>query len=182
MNKINYVIGDATHPVGDGIKFIAHCSNNIGAWGAGFVIALSKRWGMPELIYRKFAEENPEELKESLGKIQTIPVEKDIIVVNIIGQEGIGFSNGNPPIRYDAIRKGFSQLNEDMKGYKNPSLHLPRIGAGLAGGDWQVIEKIILDEMTVSVTVYTLPNEAEKYGLGDDIQKDIAVKSGISAN
>ena len=82
---IKHVIGDATDPIGGkGMKFIGHCCNNVGAWGRGFVLALSHRWGMPELMYRRWAQERPEELKESLGKIQVIPVEKEIMVVNII--------------------------------------------------------------------------------------------------
>ena len=28
LNKINYIQGDATNPVGDGIKIIAHICNN----------------------------------------------------------------------------------------------------------------------------------------------------------
>jgi O-acetyl-ADP-ribose deacetylase (regulator of RNase III) len=165
MNQINYVIGDVTHPNGDGIKFIAHCCNNLGAWGRGVVLAISRRWGMPELMYRKFAEEHPNELRESLGEIQTIPVEKDIIVINIIGQDGIGTKNGVPPIRYEAIREGLIKIQETMENYKNPSLHLPRMGAGLAGGKWEEIEKIILETIEFPVTVYTLKKEAHLYGM-----------------
>jgi hypothetical protein len=40
------------------------------------------------------------------------------------------------------------------------TVHMPRIGAGLAGGDWGKISRIIEDELAgkgVEVTVYTLP-------------------------
>jgi len=165
--KINYIIGDATNPVQNekGMKFIAHCCNNIGAWGSGFVIALSKRWGTPELIYRKWVEETSDNLEERLGRIQVIPVEKDIMVANIIGQNGIGIKNGIPPIRYEAIKKGLDKLQEVMVEYenKNPSLHLPRIGAGLAGGDWKKIEEIIESSITFPTTVYTLASEVHKF-------------------
>jgi len=169
---LEHLIGDATNPVGDkGMKFIAHCCNNIGAWGAGFVMALSRRWGMPELMYRKWAQENPAEMRESLGKIQVVPVEKDIMVINIIGQHRIGpDKDGNPPIRYNAIKEGLLKTNEIMDGYsgKNPTLHMPRIGSGLAGGDWDKIEKIIKETVKYKTFVYTLPHEAEKYGMKND--------------
>jgi len=35
---ITYLVGDATQPQGEGVKVIAHICNDIGAWGAGFVI------------------------------------------------------------------------------------------------------------------------------------------------
>lgn len=167
--EINHIIGDVTNPIEvKGMKFIAHCCNNLGGWGAGVVLAISRRWGMPELMYTKWAQERPEELREGLGKIQVIPVEKDVMVVNIIGQEGVGHDkNGNPPIRYEAIREGLEKTQDTISGYekKHPSLHLPRMGAGLAGGDWDKIEEIIRDTIKVPVYVYTLPREAKKYGM-----------------
>jgi D-glycero-D-manno-heptose 1,7-bisphosphate phosphatase len=39
--NIQYIVGDATHPLGDGNKVIAHICNDIGAWGAGFVLAIA---------------------------------------------------------------------------------------------------------------------------------------------
>jgi hypothetical protein len=43
MTDIQYRIGDATAPTTDGNKFIAHICNDIGGWGKGFVLAISKR-------------------------------------------------------------------------------------------------------------------------------------------
>lgn len=51
---LNYVKGDATSPQGDGTKAIVHVCNNIGAWGAGFVMAISRRWPEPEAAYREW--------------------------------------------------------------------------------------------------------------------------------
>ncbi len=44
MIQINYVKGDATAPIGIGNKIIVHICNDIGRWGKGFVMALSKKW------------------------------------------------------------------------------------------------------------------------------------------
>lgn len=42
--EINYLKGDATNPASAGNKIIVHVCNDIGGWGKGFVMAISKRW------------------------------------------------------------------------------------------------------------------------------------------
>lgn len=149
--KIHYVKGDATRPIGDGKKIIVHICNNIGAWGAGFVLALSKRWSDPEESYRELSVYD-----RILGLVQLIPVEKDITVANMIAQDGVGPSdNGVPPIRYDAVRKCLEAVDHTARLTK-ATIHMPRIGCGLAGGSWETIEKIIYAVVTVDVYVYDL--------------------------
>ena len=52
--EILYIKGDATAPIGSGVKVITHICNDIGGWGKGFVLALSKKWKMPEEAYRQW--------------------------------------------------------------------------------------------------------------------------------
>jgi O-acetyl-ADP-ribose deacetylase (regulator of RNase III) len=154
--NINYIIGDATHPVGEGQKIIVHVSNDVGGWGRGFVLALSKRWKEPEKLYR-------EQKTYVLGKIEMIRVEPDICVVNMIAQHdvkptlvpfGKGFTTV-PPIRYDALKECLKTIN-DIAVRTNSTIHMPKIGSGLAGGKWSEIEEIIKETLTVEVTVYNL--------------------------
>ena len=150
---IKYVIGDATHPVGEGEKYIIHVSNDAGGWGKGFVLALSKRWKEPEKLYR-------EQKNYILGKIQMTRVEKDICVVNMIAQHDVKptkDANGNivPPIRYDALKACLITVN-DIAVRTGATIHAPRFGAGLSGGDWNKIEQIIKETITVNVTIYDL--------------------------
>ena len=155
--KLNYVTGDATNPQGNGKKVIAHCCNDIGAWGAGFVIALSRKWETPESSYRNWSKEGRSG-GFSLGKMQLVQVEENTYVANIIGQSGIGPMHGNPPIRYNAIREGLRSLRDECG--SNTSVHMPRMGCGLAGGSWDKIEKIVIEELVergIEVTVYDLP-------------------------
>lgn len=44
MKTIQYLKGDATNPQVEGNKIITHICNDIGGWGKGFVLAISKRW------------------------------------------------------------------------------------------------------------------------------------------
>lgn len=147
MIEINYVKGDATKPIGDGNKIIPHCCNDENRWGAGFVLAISKRWYAPELAYRKRKNYN-------LGDVDFIRVENDIIIANMIAQKGIKCDeNGIPPIRYDALRTALIEVNQHAI-LTGSSIHAPRFGAGLAGGDWNIIESIIKEVITVPVTIY----------------------------
>lgn len=52
MATITYLKGDATQPQAKGAKVIAHVCNDLGGWGKGFVLAISKRWPQPEKQYR----------------------------------------------------------------------------------------------------------------------------------
>ena len=155
------VTGDATRPQGDGPKVIVHVCNDAGGWGAGFVVALSRRWKGPEELYRRWHREGAGDGRPpfALGEVQFVPVEDDLWVANLVGQHGLKTVNGVPPVRYDAIRDGLKTVARFAK-ESGASVHMPRIGAGLAGGDWARISRIIEEELVnrgVAVTVYTLP-------------------------
>jgi O-acetyl-ADP-ribose deacetylase (regulator of RNase III) len=156
---IEYITGDATNPQGIGPRIIVHVCNDVGGWGRGFVVALSRRWAEPERRYRAWyhgAEATP----FALGQVQFVPVEDQLWVANLIGQHDIRPHQGVPPVRYEAIREGLARVATFAQ-QQRASVHMPRIGAGLAGGDWDVISQIVEDELTaksISVTVYDLPS------------------------
>ena len=155
MSEIHYITGDATAPVADGNKLIVHVCNDIGAWGKGFVMALSKRWKDPEGYYRQWFNEG-DKVPFELGQVQFVSVEKDLWVANLIGQRGIRRSAGKPPVRYNAIEAGLKTVAEFALENK-ASVHMPRIGCGLAGGSWDEIEPLLNDTLVsqgISVTVY----------------------------
>lgn len=154
--ELKYIKGDATKPIGNGMKIICHICNNKGLWGAGFVLALSKRWKEPEQEYRKWSKNSASTIPFKLGNIQIVPVEKDIKVANMIGQHDVRSINNVAPIRYDAVRECLQKVAKYAK-ENNASIHAPRFGAGLAGGDWTLIEKLIIStlcENEIPVTIY----------------------------
>lgn len=158
--SICYVKGDATKPEANGNRIIIHCCNDLGYWNAGFVKALSKRWPEPERAYRLWAMGQDQALTFALGNVQFVPVATTLWVANIIGQSGIAKDRFTypPPIRYEAIRKGLQTVCEFALNH-NASIHMPRMGAGRAGGNWQLIAPIVEAELCskgVSVTVYDL--------------------------
>jgi O-acetyl-ADP-ribose deacetylase (regulator of RNase III) len=152
---ISYIKGDATCPQASGPKVIAHICNDVGGWGKGFVLAISKRWVQPEVAYRKWYN-NRKINSFGLGNTDFILVNKDLWVANMVAQHGLGTHNGQPPIRYDSLEKCLESVATFSKDNK-ASVHMPRIGCGLAGGRWDKIEPVILKCLEgVLVFVYDL--------------------------
>lgn len=155
--SIHYLVGDATAPVIAGSKIICHVCNDIGGWGKGFVVALSKKWREPEGAYREW-HRNRDHNDFSLGAVQLVQVSDDLWVANMIGQHGLKKQASRPPIRYDAIEACLKKLAERATDIR-ASIHMPRIGCGLAGGRWEEIEPIIqrtLCAAGIEVFVYNL--------------------------
>ncbi|MFF2042401.1 macro domain-containing protein [Kitasatospora sp. NPDC058170] len=153
---IRYLRGDATAPQGKGAKVIAHVCNDLGGWGKGFVLALSKRWPEPEAAFRRWHRERAEN-DFGLGAVQVVQVERLVWVANMVGQRGIrtGRSTG-VPVRYEAIDAALERLSGQALAL-GASVHLPRIGCGLAGGRWELVEPLVtarLVDRGVPVTVY----------------------------
>lgn len=155
---IRYLQGDATRPVGpvSESKIIVHVCNDEGKWGKGFVLAVSKRWKVPELAYRD-AFSTTSVL--ALGDVQFVQVEPRLEVANLIGQHGITRRGQRvPPVRYEAIKKGLNTVALHAKKL-GASVHMPRIGSGLAGGRWEDVEPIIKETLIdagIATTVYDL--------------------------
>ena len=155
MATIRCVKGDATQPQAKGNRIIAHVCNDLGGWGKGFVLAVSKRWPEPEEAYRAWHKDRSKN-DFGLGAIQVVPVEPYIWVANMVAQRGMKTGSNGPPIRYEAVRACLKKLAGETNGL-GASVHMPRIGCGLAGGRWEQVEPIILSEMVsqgVEVTVY----------------------------
>lgn len=172
VEVIHYLRGDATDPQGEGTKLIVHICNTMGGWGAGFVLAISRRWPYPEEAYREWYRRR-DEVRFVLGDIQMVAVAaegiNDIWVVNMLAQEGYGRRNegqhrtsepdATPPIRYEALRQCLQKVAVNANAFRTPaSIHMPRIGCGLAGGDWGKVEPIILETLRgLDVYVYDYP-------------------------
>jgi O-acetyl-ADP-ribose deacetylase (regulator of RNase III) len=161
MYEIRYVVGDATAPEGDSTRprIIVHICNDRGGWGKGFVVALARRYPAAETSYRTwYAGRATNDF--ALGSVRFVPVEANLYVANLIGQHGYRTENGTPPVRYEAIRTGLQAVAEFAKSVGTPAtVHMPRIGCGLAGGDWGTVSAIIdetLGKETIPVTVYDL--------------------------
>jgi Zn-dependent peptidase ImmA (M78 family)/O-acetyl-ADP-ribose deacetylase (regulator of RNase III) len=154
-NEIKYHEGDATNPGGKGKKIVAHILNDkTPNWGGrGFAVALKKKFPETQKTYRNWVNENREAFK--LGNIYTVKIADDFQVVNMISQKGFGPSE-SPRIRYSALRQCLEKLAEISLESKS-SVHMPRIGAGNAGGHWPIVYELIHDILlarNIDVNIY----------------------------
>ena len=155
MSGISYVRGDATAPSVKGVQMIAHVCNDLGGWGKGFVLAVSRRWPQPEAAYRAWHRDRASN-DFGLGAVQFVQVEPYVWVANMIGQHGIRTGSKGVPVRYEAIGTVLGHV-ADRAAELEASVHMPRIGCGLAGGKWSRAEPLISDRLArrgVPVTVY----------------------------
>lgn len=133
---IKYIKGDATEiitPINETV-YIPHICNNVGLWGKGFVVSVSKRWKAPERLYRNDINNMTKNKESKLGEIQTINVQDNIYVINMIAQR-IG---GKHPLVNSALEKCMAQIAENFKQIEEPKrIQCPKFGAGLAGGNWE---------------------------------------------
>ena len=80
--------------------------------------------------------------------------QKELFIINAYTQYDYRItSQKSINVDYEAIRKVFTRINKDFKGLH---IGIPRIGAGLAGGDWDKI-KTIINEVTPDIDI-TLVN------------------------
>ncbi|TDT97508.1 O-acetyl-ADP-ribose deacetylase (regulator of RNase III) [Streptomyces sp. 846.5] len=152
--EISYLVGDATVPQGEGPKIIAHVCNDAGGWGKGFVLPLARRWPQTRTAYKTWYRDR-DTSGFALGAVQFVPAEDGLLVANMIGQHGYRPSS-TPPVRYEAISAALATV-ADRALQLRASVHMPRIGCGLAGGRWELVEPLIVEQLTrrgVPVTVY----------------------------
>jgi O-acetyl-ADP-ribose deacetylase (regulator of RNase III) len=142
MAAIEYLAGDATVPRAKGPKIVAHVCNDRGRWGKGFVLALSAKWQEPEKEFRRwFRQRSGNDF--GLGAVQIVAVREGMWVANMVGQHGTKTGSAGVPIRYEAVDRCLARLAEQALALK-ASVHMPRIGCGLAGGKWERIEPLVV--------------------------------------
>ena len=117
--------------------YIIHGCNCLHIMGAG--IAKQIRSQFPDAyIADKLTKKGD---KNKLGTYSICNTEKFSIINGYI-QFGIGKGS----IDYNALQQLFANIKKDF-GNKNKIFGIPKIGAGLAGGDWKIIKEIIEKEM-----------------------------------
>jgi O-acetyl-ADP-ribose deacetylase (regulator of RNase III) len=139
LTMIKYVDGDLIRD-SDQYEVIAHCCNCFCVMGAGIAPQIKHKF--PEAYAVDCATISGDQNK--LGTI-TYTENTTPIVVNLYGQfDYKGRQFGRMDLDYTALRKSLSAMKAKFTGKK---FGMPMIGAGLAGGDWDIIERIIQEEM-----------------------------------
>jgi Zn-dependent peptidase ImmA (M78 family)/O-acetyl-ADP-ribose deacetylase (regulator of RNase III) len=156
---IAYLRGDATDPRGEGRKLVVHLVNDrTPNWGGAFARKLKSAHPDAQRDFREWATGPGRNL--ALGRVFVSEVAENLSVATMVAQHGYGPSP-KPRIRYTALRECLQQVAAAAR-HLDATAHMPRIGAGQAGGRWEVIAELIDTELVqqgVSVSVYSLPNE-----------------------
>lgn len=120
---------------------IIHGCNCFCTMGAGIAKAIKAEF--PDAYYADLNTVKGD--KNKLGTITYADVNiKDhkLIVVNAYTQYHYTGSEGK--VNYDALQKAFAEVKAQFSGLK---IGYPAIGAGLGGGDWNIIASIINKEL-----------------------------------
>ena len=154
-------IGPGTEPV-----VIAHVvSNAAHAWSRqGVAAALARTFPQAAAAYRSWTIASPDNLE--LGHTHELPQDlggRPVTIVSMVAQEGYG-PGVVTRLHHAALRECLARVGI-VAGRERATVHLPRIGAGQAGGRWDLIEADIIHELSdrgVAVCVHTLPSRPRR--------------------
>lgn len=134
---------------------IPHVVNNYGFFDAGFARAVKKSYPGHRGSYIKVCETyTPDEL---LGKIRTANypyLTGRVWIIDMFAQRGIRSSTNTHPLSYELL-KVCLQKTAAFCEEQNLKVFAPKFGSGLAGGDWNKIERLIEEYFTnLDVTIF----------------------------
>lgn len=155
-----YIKGDITETE---LKFIAHGVNCQGVMGSGVAKSLFTLWPKVRDSYLDFYENQKGQYRNFktsnlLGHVQPVKVTEDKVVFNCFTQDNFG-KDGIKYVDYNAIVDCFRELMSTRFAIDTP-VAIPRIGCGLAGGNWEFMQMLINDvtQNRLEVWVYEPKN------------------------
>ncbi|WP_407497029.1 ImmA/IrrE family metallo-endopeptidase [Pseudooceanicola sp. MF1-13] len=162
-----YVYGNILEPKNGGSKIICQLVNDKAIkWGGGVARKFGRKYPDAEAQFSREIMSVPQD--QRLGETIFAQADVEIQIASIVAQEGFGPSLF-PRIRYSALEKGLARV-ADRALEQNASIHMPRIGTGAAGGDWDTVQEMIDDVMIragLTVTIYDPPPKREQLELFD---------------
>lgn len=137
--KIIYKDGDALAGPED---FVLHGCNAHGVMGSGIAAQVRVQFPKAYEAYRKAHEEVLKRGEPCLELGLVIPrFDNGKVILNGVTQRDYGRDPKVVYVSYDAIRIVIERINAAAT--EGMEVAMPMIGAGLANGDWSVIERII---------------------------------------
>ena len=129
-------------------SYIAHGCNAQGVMGSGVAKAIRDKWPEAYDVY-KFHQKHFGLRLGTVSKaiIDRIEPRENKCIINCITQEFYG-RDGKQYASYQAIERCMNYLGMMTIIGRSPSLKsvsIPKIGCGLGGADWEVVEKILLN-------------------------------------
>lgn len=145
---IQYKIGDLLDAEED---IICHQVNCLGYMGAGLALQLRNKYPAMFEEYKKFIEipsygglfpspTKNQNVAMLMGRVHFYLAPDKKIIASLFAQKGIG--NG-VQTDYDSLYESLCRVSEYAITTKKTIAIPYKLGCGLAGGDWEVVEKII---------------------------------------
>ena len=133
--QIQYLKGDLFAHLSDYKDkiLIPHVVNDAYIFGGGFTAPLGKIW---PIVKKQYFEKK----ELILGETQFISVEPRICVANMVAQ--VKPYTVSRPLVYGSLYSCMKSVGAHAYTYKE-TIVAPKFGAGLAGGDWDIIEELI---------------------------------------
>ena len=163
---LKYKVGDLIGAAQEGcLDVIGHQCNCYCTMGSG--IAPKIKEAFPEAYEADLETEKGDRDKLgsfSYAKINRWP-QSDLLVFNLYGQYNYGKGLHTD---YEALRSAISLMSTALSCTKSQNesgewcIGLPLLGCGLGGGDWKIVEQIIIEELVNNnhdVTIYVLSKD-----------------------
>lgn len=161
---LKYKVGDLIEAAKSGeVNVIAHGANCYCTMGSGIA----------PLIKKAFPGAYASDLKTKKGDLEkkgtlSWAVEGKVVIANLYSQGGYwGRNEGIRDLDYNALYDAlvrFAGLAKSIRG-NEAKIGLPKIGAGLARGDWDIIEMMIKKTLIgLDVTIYVLDAKEIPFG------------------
>ena len=160
---MNITTGNLLDLADEGVfDVIVHGCNTKGVMGAGIAKQIAQRY--PQALV---ADRGSLYLPDRLGGITVAEAQNrygaTFVIVNAYTQDDFRRSHGNVNADYEAIAKAFTTIAEN---FSDATIGYPKIGAGLAGGNWEIISSIIdkkLDGMDHTLVLLEDDPDAQQF-------------------
>jgi len=130
--QIEYIRGDL---LATDVRHIIHGCNSHGIMGSGVAKAIRDKYPQAYQDYNDVYNNHGLELGNIVVSVQN----DGKVIHNAITQKDYGRDSSRVYVSYWAIAEVFRKINSWGVG----EIAMPKIGSGLAGGDWNVISGII---------------------------------------
>lgn len=162
--ELKYKVGDLLGAaVMRDVNVIAHGCNCFNTMASGIAPLVAKQFPGAQRVDRAT-------VRGDRAKLGTLTSDFDstynVLVFNLYTQYDYkGRRQGIRDLHYDAMRSAFKAMAASLRAkmrildleYSDFKIGLPKIGAGLAGGEWSLIAPIIKEELrNFDVTIYVL--------------------------
>lgn len=131
---------------------IMHQVNCQNVMGAGVAKALYTKYPqVKEKFHQLATQPDYNTPAKRFGLVQPVRISEQLVVLNSFSQLHYGRKKGVVYTNHQALLENLSKLDAYAKKHNLPTYVPARIGCGLAGGDWTMVEKYIKENTDITI-------------------------------